>query len=75
MTDDPVAVLLRWEESGALWSVLSRRGAEVTVGLFRCDGGEEVDRITSSDPALLAFVDARSSHPDEGPVPPDAPRR
>lgn len=75
MADYPVAVLVAWEQSGALWSVLSRRGGEITVGLFRCDGGEEVDRITSSDPALLAFVDERCSQPDEGTVPPDAPRR
>jgi hypothetical protein len=27
------------------------------VALMRCDGGEEVDRFTSSDPRLLAFVD------------------
>jgi hypothetical protein len=31
----------------------------VTVALLRCDGGEEVDRFTSDDPRLLAFVDAR----------------
>lgn len=75
MSNDPVATLLRWEQSGAHWSVISRRRAAVTVGLFRCDGGEEVDRITSSDPALLAFLDERLSHSEEGPVPPDAPRR
>jgi hypothetical protein len=29
----------------------------VTIALMRCDGGEEVDRFTSADPRLLAFVD------------------
>jgi hypothetical protein len=34
----------------------------VTIGLVRCDGGEEVDRFTSDDPRLLDFVgDRRSS--------------
>jgi hypothetical protein len=28
----------------------------VTIALMRCDGGEEVDRFTSEDPRLLAFV-------------------
>jgi hypothetical protein len=28
----------------------------VTVALLRCDGGEEVDRFTSDDPRLIAFV-------------------
>jgi hypothetical protein len=56
--DDPVAVLRRWEESGALWHVLSRHGDSVTIGLFTCDGGEEVSRFTSRDPDLLQFVAA-----------------
>jgi hypothetical protein len=29
----------------------------VTIALLRCDGGEEVDRFTSDDPRLLAYVD------------------
>jgi hypothetical protein len=33
----------------------------VTVALLRCDGGEEVDRFTSDDPRLLAFVGDRLS--------------
>ena len=28
----------------------------VTIALLRCDGGEEVDRFSSTDPALLEFV-------------------
>lgn len=34
-------------------------GSEVTIALLRCDGGEEVDRFTSTDPVLLRFVAAR----------------
>ncbi len=33
----------------------------VTIGLLRCDGGEEVDRFTSDDPRLLAFIGERMS--------------
>ena len=59
---DRVAELQRWQDSGAVWEVISRMGGRVTVALLRCDGGEEVDRFTSDDPRLLAFIgDRRSS--------------
>ncbi|BBX06787.1 hypothetical protein MAIC_15900 [Mycolicibacterium aichiense] len=61
MGDDPVAALLRWEDAGAHWAVIDRHAESVTVGLYRCDGGEEVDRFTSDDPALLEFVRGRES--------------
>lgn len=56
--DDPVSVLVRWEEHGAPWRVVARSSTEVTVALYTCDGGEEVDRIVSGDPALLDYVSA-----------------
>lgn len=55
-TDDALEELRRWEDFGAVWEVVRRTGTEVTVSLCRCDGGEEVGRITSSDPAFLAHV-------------------
>jgi hypothetical protein len=55
----PVAQLRRWEDSGAVWRVLTRSTRRVTVGLFTCDGGEEVARLTSDDPGLLRFVAGR----------------
>lgn len=61
MPDDPVQVLQRWEDSGAHWAVIGRRGTSVTVGLYRCDGGEEVDRLTSADPRLLQFLAGREA--------------
>ena len=62
VSEDPVEVLRRWESSGALWRVLSRRGDVLEVGLFTCDGGEEMSRLASDDPTLRAFVgDRRSS--------------
>jgi hypothetical protein len=57
--DDPVEVLRRWEGAGATWQVVGRHRDEVTIGLFTCDGGEEISRFTTGDPALVQFVDAR----------------
>ena len=54
---DYVAELTRWEDSGATWQVVARTPRGVTVALLRCDGGEEVDRFTSNEPQLLAFVE------------------
>lgn len=59
MDVDRVAELQRWEDSGAVWEVISRTPTSVTIGLLRCDGGEEVDRFTSDDARLLAFVGDR----------------
>jgi hypothetical protein len=62
MQIDRTAELQRWQDSGAVWAVIARTRDSVTVGLLRCDGGEEVDRFTSDDPRLLAFIgDRRSS--------------
>lgn len=54
-----VEELRRWQDSGAVWTVLSRTPDRVTVALLRCDGGEEVDRFASSDPELLRFIGER----------------
>jgi hypothetical protein len=62
MSVDRVADIQRWQDSGAVWEVISRNGDTVTVALMRCDGGEEMDRFTSDDPRLLDFIgDRRSS--------------
>ncbi|HEX2286422.1 MAG TPA: hypothetical protein VHI10_16625 [Mycobacterium sp.] len=61
MDVDRAAELQRWQDSGAVWEVISRTGHGVTVALLRCDGGEEVDRFTSDDPELLSFIGDRSS--------------
>ena len=62
--DDPVAVLQRWAEAGAIWRVLNRSDDGVTVTLLQCDGGEEADRFTSADPRLMQFLAARNSSED-----------
>lgn len=63
--------LLRWEDSGGTWQVAARRktgpdGAqqvreEVTLSLLTCDGGEEMDVLTSSEQGVLDHV--RSAGP------------
>jgi hypothetical protein len=55
--EDPVEVLRRWQDTGAVWHVLGHRGDAVTIGLFTCDGGEEVSRFTTRSPALLRFLE------------------
>ena len=73
MTEEqPVETLSRWSGSGAMWRVLHRTPTSITVSLRRCDDGEEVDRLTSSDPDLLAWIGDRSSsedRPDERTAP------
>ncbi len=62
MNVDRVAELQRWQDSGAVWQVISRKADAVTVALMRCDGGEEMERFTSADPLLMEFIgDRRSS--------------
>jgi hypothetical protein len=56
---DPVAALRRWEDFGAVWRVTARTATTVTVSLCRCDDGEEVERFTSDDPGLLAYLHGR----------------
>lgn len=60
--------LLRWEDSGGTWRVAARRnpaagaprgsGQEITLSLLTCDGGEEMEVFSSSDPDLLAYVES-----------------
>lgn len=61
MSEDLVEVLRRWEYNGALWRVAARGADTVTIALLTCDGGEEVDHLTSSDPRLLEFVRERGA--------------
>ena len=56
---DPVEVLRRWEESGAVWRVLSEGAGHVTVGLLTCDGGEEVARLSCQREVVAPFLAGR----------------
>ncbi|BAK36286.1 hypothetical protein MLP_32720 [Microlunatus phosphovorus NM-1] len=68
--------LLRWESSGGTWRVAGRTppvSSTLVISLCRCDGGEEMDRLTTSEPAVLAYVGRRES--SEDPAPETAARR
>ena len=67
MTDDGtelVATIERWYAAGAVWRVVARASDEVTVALLRCDGGEEVEVITSGEPVWLAYLAERENSED-----------
>ena len=57
----PIEVLERWRSFGATWRVVARAEGSVTVSLCRCDGGEEVQRLTSTNPELLGWLAGRTS--------------
>lgn len=59
--------LQRWQEAGAVWRVVHRLPEVVTVALLRCDGGEEVERLTSGEPTWLAFLADRDSSENSPP--------
>ena len=60
----PVDVLRRWETSGGHWRVLSRTDASVVLGLFSCDGGEEMHRLTAASVELDALLAGRKRSDD-----------
>ena len=62
---DFVALLRRWEDAGGVWRVLGRDLDVVTVGLYRCDAGEETDRFSAGDPQLARFLAGRTSSEDQ----------
>lgn len=57
--EDPLAVLRRWEDSGAVWRVVRRSPHEVQIALLTCTAREEMGRITTADPRVLAYVGDR----------------
>lgn len=61
---DPPADLDRWRrwvEHGGAWELLDTTESSVTLRLLTCDGGEEMERLVSEDPALVAAVRAEAS--------------
>lgn len=52
--------LTRWTAAGGRWRVVVRTPASLTVALLTCDGGEEMERIASSDSAFVEHVGASS---------------
>ncbi|MCE4267570.1 hypothetical protein [Rhodococcus globerulus] len=62
--ENAVETLSRWSDSGAMWRVLRRTPTSITVSMCRCDGGEEMERLTSTDPELLAWIGKRQTSND-----------
>jgi hypothetical protein len=58
-TEGPLAVLRRWEAFGAKWRVLCHDPDGLILSLCRCDSDEEVNRLASADPELLAYIGNR----------------
>ena len=59
--------LLRWESSGGTWRVVGRTPPVVStlvISLCRCDGGEEMDRLTTGESTVLAYVGRRETSED-----------
>jgi hypothetical protein len=65
---DQVEKLRRWELSGASWRVVDRAGGRAVVELCTCTG-ELMETLTSSEAALLAYLDARVAEGGEPPAP------
>jgi hypothetical protein len=57
--DRPVDALRRWQESGAVWRVMSRTSSRLVTAFLTCDGGEDVDRRTLETVDVLKFVGDR----------------
>ena len=53
--------LQRWEDFGGVWRVLASHDQAATVSMCRCDGGEEVQRLTTEDPDLVSWLAAHPS--------------
>jgi hypothetical protein len=54
-------VLERWVRFGGACEVVSRDAAHVIVSLRRCDGGEEMQRLTSAEPDVLSWLDTQAA--------------
>jgi hypothetical protein len=59
---DPAAALRRWEASGAVWRVVGRHGATVTIALLSCDGGEQVGELRCAEDAVRDVLGGRDSN-------------
>lgn len=60
-----VEVLTRWERSGGHWQVLNVDDDWIDIGLFRCDGGEQMSRVSGARTSVLrSFLSGRRSSTD-----------
>jgi hypothetical protein len=57
--------LCRWQDSGGLWRVTARTANSLEITLLTCSTGEEMARLVTHDPEVLAFVGPRWSNEQE----------
>lgn len=62
MADNLIGELTRWSDSGAVWRVVYRTSDRAVVALFSCDGGEEMQRMSTVDPAVLRWIGDRTDN-------------
>jgi hypothetical protein len=48
--------LRRWLDAGGTWRLVEQGPTGTIVALMTCDGGEEMERIVSADPAFADLV-------------------
>ncbi len=60
--DAPLEALRRWGDSGAVWRVLSRSEAGVEIALLTCSAGEEVGRLRTDHPGVMAYIGDRDGN-------------
>lgn len=59
--DSDRETLERWAQFGGVWRVVALDDRAATVSMRRCDGGEEIQRLTTQDAALVAWL---AQHPE-----------
>ena len=63
-SESPAEVIRRWEASGGHWRVLARSDVTVEVGLFSCDAGEEMHRVSGPTAELAVLLGGRTRSDD-----------
>jgi hypothetical protein len=61
--ENPIDVLQRWEEGGAVWRAVAVGDEHVSIDLCACTG-EPVDRLDSDDAQLIDYVRSRGGASD-----------
>ena len=55
-SEESLAILQRWENSGGTWRLVSHDGDAVVLELLTCSGGAVMGHLRSDDPTVLAHV-------------------
>lgn len=63
MAEDPISILQKWEDNGAVWRAVAVGDEHVSIDLCTCTG-EPVDRLDSHDAELIDYVRSRGGASD-----------